>query len=229
MKGKQEDVKKIQRVNVREGYDLWSESYDATPNPVVAMDARHTIGLLAPKPGERILDAGCGTGRNLAPMLGARSRPVGLDFSFGMLRVARRKHGGVPLMRADLQRTFPVRPGCFDAALCALIGEHLSDLPAVFRETRAALRPGGRFIFSVYHPELAAAGKEANFAQGDTEYRLGAFRYRTEDYLQLLDDAGFRELTAHEFNGDAELAAAVPPAARYIGHPVLLVLEGRRE
>ena len=221
-------MKKIQRVAVREGYDLWSESYDATPNPVVAMDARHTMGLLGPQAGERILDAGCGTGRNLAPMLAARSRPVGLDFSFGMLRVARRKYGALPLLQADLQRTFPVRPAAFDAALCALIGEHLSDLPMVFRETHAALRPGGRFVFSVYHPELAAAGKEANFAQGDTEYRLGAFRYRTEDYQQLLDDAGFRDLTTHEFDGDAELAAAVPPAARYVGHPVLLVLQGRK-
>jgi SAM-dependent methyltransferase len=121
-----------------------------------------------------------------------------------------------------------VRPACFDAALCALIGEHLDDLPTVFAETHAALRPRGRFVFSVYHPELAAAGKEANFAREDTEYRLGAVRYRTEDYLHLLADAGFQDLTTHEFHGDRELAAAVPPAERYIDHPLLLVLEARK-
>ena len=59
-------MKKVKRVTVREGYDLWSESYDTTPNPVVAMDARFSLALLQPQKGERILDAGCGTGRNLA-------------------------------------------------------------------------------------------------------------------------------------------------------------------
>jgi ubiquinone/menaquinone biosynthesis C-methylase UbiE len=58
-------TKRVERVSVREGYDLWSETYDQTPNPVVAMDARYTLKWLAPRPGEQILDAGCGTGRNL--------------------------------------------------------------------------------------------------------------------------------------------------------------------
>lgn len=220
-------MKKVQRVSVQEGYDLWAETYDATPNPVVAMDARHTIKLLAPQPGERILDAGCGTGRNLKPILAAQSQPVGMDFSHGMLRVAQRAVGQTPLVRADLQRDFPFRPTSFDAVLCALIGEHLADLPTVFRETRQVLKPGGRFVFSVYHPELAAAGKEANFDRDDVEYRLGAVRHTTDDYLNLLADAGFQQLRQYEFDGDQELAEQVPVAAKYINHPVLLVLEAR--
>jgi SAM-dependent methyltransferase len=77
--------RKIKRVTARDGYYLWSETYDATPNPVVAMDARHTLEFLAPSRAELILDAGCGTGRNLKHLLGAGSNPVGIDFSAGML------------------------------------------------------------------------------------------------------------------------------------------------
>jgi SAM-dependent methyltransferase len=66
------------RVSVQEGYDLWSETYDTTPNPVVAMDARHTVALLQPQVGERILDAGCGTGRNLKALLEAGAIPPAL-------------------------------------------------------------------------------------------------------------------------------------------------------
>jgi 16S rRNA G1207 methylase RsmC len=33
------------------------------------MDARHTLDALAPKPDEHVLDAGCGTGRHLGPMI----------------------------------------------------------------------------------------------------------------------------------------------------------------
>ena len=53
-------MKRVRRVNAQEGYDLWARTYDETPNPVVAMDARYTLGVLAPEPGEQILDAGCG-------------------------------------------------------------------------------------------------------------------------------------------------------------------------
>lgn len=221
-------AKKVERVKVREGYDLWAETYDATPNPVVAMDARRTMNLLAPRPDEQILDAGCGTGRNLRAITQAGSQAVGLDFSLGMLKVARRNNPQAPLVQADLQKPHPLRASCFDAVLCALIGEHLSDLPAVFREAHHALKPRGRYIFSVYHPELAAAGKEANFEREETEYRLGAFRYTVADYMNLLDDAGFKSLKKFEFLGDEALAAKVPAAKKYLNFPVLLVVEGRK-
>jgi SAM-dependent methyltransferase len=220
--------KKIERVSARQGYDLWSETYDQTPNPVVAMDARYTLNLLAPKPGEQILDAGCGTGRNLLPMLAAGSQPIGIDLSLGMLRVAKRRLPRAALALADLQKPYPFRAAQFDAALCALIGEHLADLESTFQELHQVLKPGGRLIFSVYHPEMAAAGKEANFQKENVEYRLGAERHTTADYLNLLDDVGFVELACEEFLGDRELAAAVPDWSRYLDFPVLLAIEARK-
>jgi ubiquinone/menaquinone biosynthesis C-methylase UbiE len=118
-------MRKIRRVTAQEGYDLWAESYDETPNPVVAMDARHTLRVLAPKPGEQVLDAGGGTGRHLGSMILAGSSHVGANFSRGMLGVARRNHPGVPLVLADLHKPLPFGAERFDAVLCALIGEHL--------------------------------------------------------------------------------------------------------
>jgi ubiquinone/menaquinone biosynthesis C-methylase UbiE len=221
-------MKKVRRVSAREGYDLWAESYDETPNQVVAMDARYTLGVLSPKPGERILDAGCGTGRHLGAMVLAGSSPIGLDFSKGMLSVARRNHPEVPLVLADLQRPLPFEAQRFDAVLCALIGEHLDELPLVLREMHRVLRTHGRLVFSVYHPEMSAAGKEANFERFGVEYRLGAYRYTVADYEGLLEEAGFEELVRHEFLGDEGLVAEIPSAAELLRFPVLLVLEARR-
>jgi SAM-dependent methyltransferase len=217
-------VKRIERLTVREGYDRWSAQYDRTPNPLVALDRRHTVPLLRPRRGERLLDAGCGTGAHLEWMLAAGSRPVGLDLSHGMLQVSRRKYATVPLAQADLNTPLPVRRDRFDAVLCALVGEHLTNLALLFREFHACLAPGGRLIFSVFHPELAAAGIEANFEHAGTEYRLGAQRHTVADYLQLIAQAGFRDVDRHEFCGDEALVQELPDARKYLGRPLLLAV-----
>ena len=72
--------KQVRRPGVCKGYDLWAETYDMTPNPLVALDRRVTLKTLNPGVGERVLDAGCGTGAHLAAIGRTRSRPVGLDF-----------------------------------------------------------------------------------------------------------------------------------------------------
>ncbi len=214
--------KTTKRLPPREGYDLWSSTYDQTPNPVVAMDSRHTMNLLAPQPGQNILDAGCGTGRNLALLRSAGAHAYGLDFSLGMLRVALQKAAGVPLVQADLQSEFPFRAAQFSAVLCALIGEHLEKLPVTLSEIHRVLEPDGRMVFSVYHPDLAEAGKEANFQLNETEYRLGAIRYTAADYLGMIRAAGFAEIAILEFKGDQELVREVPQAAGLLDQRVIL-------
>ena len=218
---------RVERPGVRAGYDAWSRTYDETPNPLVALDRRHTLRLLRPRRGERILDAGCGTGVNLHALLEAGTRPVGVDFSRGMLGVARQRLGAVPLAQADLQQALPVRRQAFGGVLCALVGEHLDAPGRFFRQARQALRPGGRLVFSVFHPALAAAGVEANFEKSGVEYRLGALRHRVDDYLSAVEDAGFTRPRAHEFSGDEALAAQVPAGKKYLGQPLLLVIEAR--
>jgi SAM-dependent methyltransferase len=210
------------------GYDRWSDTYDTTPNPVVALDRRVTLAALRPRAREWVLDAGCGTGAHLAALCRARARPFGLDFSRGMLRIARRTASCARLAEADLNVPFPVRPGVFDAVLCALVSEHLGDLRRFFAESFASLRRGGRLVFSAFHPELAQAGVEANFEREDTEYRLGAERHGTADYLNQIRDAGFRRLEWREYRADERLAEEVPSAAKYLGRPLLLLIQAER-
>lgn len=220
--------KRVEHPEVIAGYDRWAATYDATPNPLVAIDRRYTFRALDPHPGERVLDAGCGTGAYLRMLRAAQSLPVGLDLSPGMLRIARQMSPGITVVRADLNRAFPVRPGIFDAVISALVSEHLTNLQSFFLEVYAALRCGGRFVFSAFHPQLARSGIEANFERDGIEYRLGAERHTMDDYLTHISNAGFNVLEQHEYAADDTLITELPWAAKYSDRPLLAVLRAER-
>lgn len=221
-------TKRVERPGVRKGYDLWATTYDRTPNPLVALDRRHAMAHLGPRAGERILDAGCGTGANLRSIAQRGAAQVGLDFSMGMLRTAQRAAPGAMLAQADLNGEFPLRRSAFDALLCSLVSEHLTNLSTFFAETHAVLKRGGRFVFSAFHPNIALAGVEANFEQDGIEYRLGAEPYSLDDYLNRIDDSGFRDVRVRDYAVDEAVVAEIPWAAKYLGRPLLLIIDATR-
>lgn len=219
---------RVHRIQVRDGYDLWSRIYDERVSTLVALDRRYTLRHLRPRSGERILDAGCGTGVHLDSMLQAGANPVGLDFSAGMLAVARRTHRAAPLVRADLNRHLPILGRVFDAVLCALVSEHLTDLRVFFGGVFGVLRKGGRLVFAAFHPQMAASGVEASFEVDGTEYRLGAELHTIEDYLDGITAAGFDNLHWCEYEVDEQLVAEVPTASKHQGQKLLLMIEAER-
>jgi SAM-dependent methyltransferase len=218
----------VERPDVRTGYDRWAETYDATPNPIVALDRRVTLQAFDAAAGTRVLDAGCGTGAHLESLSRKGLRTLGLDLSSEMLRVARRTAPGAWLAQADLNRAFPIRSGSVDAVLSSLVSEHLTDLRRFFREAFAVLQHGGRLIFSAFHPELARAGVEANFESDGVEYRLGAAPYSIDEYLTRIMQAGFRIELSRDCHADAALVEALPAARKFLGRPLIFLVHARR-
>ncbi len=219
---------RVSRIGVRDGYDRWAASYDQTKNPLVYLDRQNALRHLGPRPSERILDAGCGTGANLRTIRRTGACPVGVDFSLGMLRVARQSLPDASLVQADLNREIPLRHESFDGLLCSLVSEHLTQLRTFFSEAFSVLCGGGRMVFSAFHPEIAASGVEANFELGGTEYRLGAERHSVDDYLGHIHEAGFRSVRRREYSLTSEFVEKLPSASKYSGQPLLLVVDASR-
>jgi arsenite methyltransferase len=108
-------------------------------------------GALRARPGERILDVGCGPGFYVAELLdevGESGSVVGLDVSAAMLQLARRRCAGranVHFAEADATR-LPVDDADFDAALSVQVMEYVPDVGSALAELESALRPGGRLV-----------------------------------------------------------------------------------
>ncbi len=96
-------------------------------------------------PGARVLDAGCGPGRDCGWLAELGFRPVGVDASAGMLVEARRRAPGPGYVRGDLRR-LPAATSSVDAVwMCAsLLHLPRADAPAALGEARRVSRTGAR-------------------------------------------------------------------------------------
>ena len=96
------------------------------------------------RPGDRVLDACCGTGDlAIAARRGGAAIVVGLDFAERMLERARRKEPAIEWVRGDVL-ALPFDDGSFDAATVGFGVRNVDDLEAGLQELRRVLRPGGR-------------------------------------------------------------------------------------
>lgn len=95
------------------------------------------------KPGQRVLDLGCGTGE-LGARLAGVARVVGVDVSGRMLGQAQARFGRrIALVRGSAFH-LPFRDGVFSGAVSGFVLRNLNDLDGAFRELARVLAPGAR-------------------------------------------------------------------------------------
>jgi len=143
---------------VRGMFDRIAPVYDAM-NRVMTVGLDRRWRRLAVRevvwPGDRVLDACCGTGDFAVEAERRGGRVVGLDFSEHMLERARRKSGAIEWIRGDAL-ALPFGDGEFDAATVGFGVRNLADLASGLRELARVLRPGGKVaILEITRPRGA--------------------------------------------------------------------------
>ncbi len=173
----------------------WSRFYESTPLFARLLRGQQDEALrrLAPAPGERVLDLGCGTGRALHLLKGA----AGADASLEMLQQAPR--GRVACAHAG---ALPFRSGTFQAVLCTNSFHHYPDPLLTLRELRRVLAPGGRVVLvdpNLDHPlaRLTIYGGEA------LVFGMSVHLHSAKEWLSLCTEAGFSRANAEPLSAFA--------------------------
>jgi SAM-dependent methyltransferase len=126
----------------------WAELQGPLDRQIAPL-GRQAMAALAAKPGERILDIGCGAGETTVELAATGAEVTGVDISRPLLDLARqRAHGlaGVSFLEADAQ-IHPFAAASFDGVFSRFGVMFFADPEAAFANLRRALRPGGRLAF----------------------------------------------------------------------------------
>ncbi len=122
--------------------DFWSAERYARDARFVSDLGAPVVTLLRPRPGERILDLGCGDGRLGQELAAVGADVVGIDSSSDMVRAARARGLDARVMAAEAL-DFAEE---FDAVFSNAALHWMTRPDAVIRGVSRALRPGGRFV-----------------------------------------------------------------------------------
>jgi trans-aconitate methyltransferase len=179
----------------------WNASLYEQRHSFVWKGGEELIALLAPQPGERILDAGCGTGQLTAKLAASGASVTGLDNSPAMLEQARAACPQAEFVLGDL--TAFDGGGAFDGVFSNAALHWIRPPGAAARRMYAALKPGGRLV-----AEFGGAGNAAALLDAARSI-LGELGQPAEnpwyfpgigEYAAVLEDAGFEVVYALLFD-----------------------------
>ncbi len=176
---------------VRDGYKRWAQTYDHSPNPLLAREQRHLLPLLPCLRNRSALDLACGTGRWLDRLLahGALSG-VGVDLSSAMLRVAGdKKELSGKIVQSDCVR-LPFRDSTFDFSICSFALGHMEALRSAAVEFSRVMKPGSDLFVTDLHPEAHAMGWRTGFRDQQSAVQVRALSYSAGDILATFGSAG---------------------------------------
>jgi demethylmenaquinone methyltransferase/2-methoxy-6-polyprenyl-1,4-benzoquinol methylase len=204
---------------VRVMFDRIAPVYDAMNHVMTAgLDRRwrRRTAEAAVRPGDRVLDACCGTGDLALACARLGGRVTGLDFSERMLERARRKASELEWVRGDLL-SLPFADSTFDAATIGFGIRNVEDMERALRELRRVLRREGRLgILEITRPHGLLApfyrvwfdgivpllGKVLPGGSAYTYLPASVRRFPgPEDLAELMRSAGFDEVRYERFAG----------------------------
>ena len=174
----------------------WNSNLYQSGHSFVWGYGRELLTLLSPKPGERILDIGCGTGQLTSEIAQSGAQVVGIDSSPEMIAAAQRN---CPNLRFDVAHIEALDSSNeFDAVFSNAALHWVRDQQRAIGNIAHALKPGGRFVFEMGGRGNLGCLLEAAFRALTSlgvrqPERLMPWHFPSiGEYASLLESRGFR-------------------------------------
>jgi SAM-dependent methyltransferase len=199
---------------VRAQYESFWADAPQDPEPW-AWERRRALLLAEARPGERVLDLGCGAGRFLAALREAGADPVGVELAEAALERARANVPAADLRLVEEDGSLPLEHGSVDLVWCSEVLEHVADTEHVLLEVRRVLRPDGRLLVTVpYHGRVKAAligllRFDRHFDPTGQHLRF----YTRRSLARTLTAAGFDDVRVRPWGGPPLLRTALTARA----------------
>jgi ubiquinone/menaquinone biosynthesis C-methylase UbiE len=196
-------------------FDDWPQCYEAwfaTPigQLVKETEGRLILQMLKPDKGEKILDAGCGTGIFTLDYLTAGAEVTGLDISAPMLAVAETRLSGYPFaaVQGDIL-ALPFEDAYFDKTVSVTALEFIEDARRAVAELFRVTKPGGIVVVGTLNSLSPwAARRRAKTERGERHLLESAFFRSPEEVLALSPVKGEVKTVVHFHKEDLPQEAA---------------------
>jgi ubiquinone/menaquinone biosynthesis C-methylase UbiE len=173
-------------MNIRTAYNTWSQQYDTNANRTRDMEAKVLRQVLKDVAFARVLEIGCGTGKNTAWLVEFAEHITAVDLSEGMLAKAREKitSAKVRFVQADILQPWTFRQGSYDLVTFSLVLEHVEHLLPMLKEAAISLKSGGHVYIGELHPFKQYAGTKARFETEQGTHVITCYGHHLGEFLQ---------------------------------------------
>lgn len=193
-------------------YNDWAATYDTDLNRTRDLAAEVLKQADISFSSCKIVEVGCGTGRNTEWLAERSAEIVALDFSDEMLARARVRLNDprVRFVQHDARATWPLADSSADVIIVMLVLEHIENLETFFAEAARVLTHGGKLFVCELHPMRQLTGGQAQFNNPKTgeRQRVAAFLHDVSEYVNAGVSAGLELRHLGEWrDADAEPAS----------------------
>lgn len=189
----------------RQLYQEWARTYDGPSNPLIEAESKVLAGIIGDVAGKKILDLGCGTGRESILLAKAGARVTGVDFSEEMLDVARSNAAGLEVTFINAEVGAVPLEEQFDLVLCSLVLSHVPDLLPAMKEMARLTRPGGKIIITDLRTDYWF--KKTKKIRKFGTYVTDGFKHTLSDYRAAVATCGLKQVRLTKIYFDDAIVA----------------------
>jgi len=187
-------------MDINSTYNSWAAQYDTNDNKTRDLEALALKKLLSGKTYTHCLEVGCGTGKNTEWLLTICDQITAIDFSEGMLDIAKNKiqSDKVNFIEADITKDWTFAKVNYELVTFSLMLEHIEDLHAVFQKLAKVTASGSQVYIGELHPFKQYAGSKARFETENGTEVLTCFNHHVTDFIQAANASGFHLIQLEE-------------------------------